>query len=403
MLTACQASCDDLKKIKSMIDERLNDDSYDGIPIIITGDFNSMSHRDYVSHARDQYEAVVDWPASHVLSDAGFRDAWRDLHPEVDRAKDRTWTPRFPEQEQDRIDFIYYRGEAALLASEAQIIDDHQTKFPSDHAALITQFKWLPKRSKDKLLRIASYNIRHGHGTDGKQNLERTAGLLNNLDADIVGLQEVDCRVKRSGSIDQAKTLGEKTGMNSAFGSFMDYGDGQYGMAILSRFPILEKQTIKLPDGSEPRVAPACTVKLPNGKKILVVNVHFDWIQDDRKRFAQAKRLAEFLRKQTLPYVLVGDFNDTRESRTLKLLSKNLLSAEKIRADRYTYSSTEPKSEIDFIFAADIDSWKLHNYQVLDATRTSDHRPILAVLEFKDTTPLSHPMPRSSNHVEPAQ
>src|SRR5690606_41483172 len=83
--------------------------------------------------------------------------------------------------------------------------------------------------------RIVSYNIRHGRGADNEVDLERTAAVLRRLDPDVVALQEVDQGVARSGGEDQAARLGELLGMHHAFGAFMDYQGGHYGMAILSQ------------------------------------------------------------------------------------------------------------------------------------------------------------------------
>ena len=93
--------------------------------------------------------------------------------------------------------------------------------------------------------------------------------------------------------------------------------------------PILAANEIKLPTGNEPRVALACKVQLPDDREIMVVNLHFDWVKDDSFRFQQAKALAKYLDNLTLPYVLMGDFNDQPQSRTLDLLSKGTLSAVK--------------------------------------------------------------------------
>ena len=84
MKYACEASRKDLEKMWALIQQRLSDPRYAGIPIVIAGDFNSMSHLDYVGPFRDQFDGVVmDWPTSHILTDAGFQDAWRENHPEV--------------------------------------------------------------------------------------------------------------------------------------------------------------------------------------------------------------------------------------------------------------------------------------------------------------------------------
>ncbi|MGI9516519.1 MAG: endonuclease/exonuclease/phosphatase family protein [Pirellulaceae bacterium] len=176
MLQACEASRADLQTIKQQIHERLDQPQYADVPIIIAGDFNSMSHRDYIESATDQYGVVVDWPTSHVLADEGYRDAWRETRPEVDRTADRTWSPRFTEQEQDRIDFVYYRG-GGLQATDSQRIDSYQDGFPSDHAAVVTRFDWPPITAENQL-RTVTYNIRHGLGTDDRLDLDRAAEVL---------------------------------------------------------------------------------------------------------------------------------------------------------------------------------------------------------------------------------
>ena len=383
MLAACQASCDDLKKIQAQIKERLSTDKYADVPIVIAGDFNSMSHLDYLPSSKAEYKVAIDWPTSQVMTRAGFRDSWREMHPEVDRKTDRTWTPRFQEQEQDRIDFVYYHGNE-LIPFESKVIDSHSDKFPSDHAALVTRFKWDPPNSNATRLRVASYNIKHGEGSDNKVDLSRSAALLNNFHADIIGLQEVDNLARRSGKIDQAASLGKQLNMESAFGSFMDYDGGRYGMAILSRFPIKKQYDIPLPEGLEPRIALACEIELPNKEVIVAVNVHFDYAKNDKVRFEQARHLASVLKKLEFPYVLLGDFNDTPKSKTLRRLSANSLEAEKPKSDQFTFSSTDPRKEIDFIFAAPANRWKNLQCLVFDGPKTSDHRPVLAVFELEN-------------------
>ena len=82
-------------------------------------------------------------------------------------------------------------------------------------------------------LRIVSYNIRHGRGMDDQVNLTRTTEVLRRLEADLIGLQEVDDRVRRSGGVPQADSLGASLGMHAAFGAFMPYQGGHYGLGIL--------------------------------------------------------------------------------------------------------------------------------------------------------------------------
>jgi len=84
-------------------------------------------------------------------------------------------------------------------------------------------------------IRVATYNIKHGRGMDGTLNLERTLVTLKTLNADIIALQEVDDQARRSGGVDQASWLAERLGMHAAYGAFMDFQSGRYGLAILSR------------------------------------------------------------------------------------------------------------------------------------------------------------------------
>ena len=374
MRSACQASADDLQKILDQIETRLSDPKYRDVPIIIAGDFNSMSHLDYTPVNEDQFGVSIDWPTSHVLIDAGFRDSYRQHNPVVDRMRDRTWTPRFPEQEQDRIDYVYYRG-ATLNVVDSRVIDSGNEPFPSDHAAVLTEFTLTTAAPINEFsARVVSYNIRHGEGMDGKVDLERTGKVLEALNADFICLQEVDYRAQRSGEVNQAAELGKQLGQHAAFGSFMDFQGGKYGLGLLSRYPIINTHTIRLPDGNEPRVALAAEVRLPAGDSIMLVCLHFDWVGDDKFRFAQASKLVEYLDSLTIPALVIGDFNDTPESRTMKLFGDRGVQTPDLD---FTFSSTNPVKKIDYIIAMPKSAWEITESKVINEPIASDHSPLL--------------------------
>lgn len=229
-------------------------------------------------------------------------------------------------------------------------------------------------------LRVVSYNIRHGRGMDDTVNLPRTAAVLRTLTPDIVGLQEVDELVQRSGRVDEAATLGRALGMEHAFGSFMDYQGGRYGLAILSRFPIVRSFGVDVPKGNEPRIALVAELRLPGGRSVMAINVHFDWVQDDTFRFAQASRLSQYLDTLSLPYILLGDFNDEPGSRTIALFQRRAVEAKKPADDHFTFSSTAPTKEIDFVFAAPAGAWRVRGARPVTEPMASDHRPVVALL-----------------------
>lgn len=217
---------------------------------------------------------------------------------------------------------------------------------------------------------------------DNVVDLERTAGVLRALQPDIVALQEVDNRVMRSGGADQAAVLGGLLGMEHAFGAFMDYQGGQYGMAILSRHPIGDVVAVPLPEGNEPRVALSAEVTLPDGRRVRVVNVHFDWVQNDSFRYAQAEAVAAYLSGREIPHILTGDLNDEPGSRTVALFQERLVEARKPAEARFTFSSTEPRKEIDYIFAAPAGAWEVGGAEVIPEEVASDHRPVVATLRL---------------------
>lgn len=229
-------------------------------------------------------------------------------------------------------------------------------------------------------LRVVSYNIKHGRGTDEAVDLDRTAAVLRALAPDIVGLQEVDNGAKRSGRVAQAEYLGRALGLHDVFGPFMPFQGGEYGMAILSRYPVVMTTRILLPEGNEPRIALAADIRLPDGDIITIVNVHFDWVRDDGFRHAQASALRERLDRLETPYILLGDFNDTPGSRTLNLFQSRATEAVKPADDRFTFSSTSPDREIDFVFFAPASLFETREVRVIDEPVASDHRPVLAVL-----------------------
>ena len=390
MIAACKASHVSLQAMWAAIDKRLADDKYKDVPIIIAGDFNSMSHLDYGEIGWGQYGAVVKWPTSTVLTDQGFTDSYRACNPHIDRKVDSTWTPRFPKQQQDRIDFIYHRSTATrsitVTPTASRVIRDHEPRFPSDHAALLSTLRIASQpapKPRDVAVRAVSYNIKHGAGMDGKVDLQRTANVLKKLQPDFVGLQEVDLNASRSGKKNQANELARMLDMHPGFGSFMDYQGGRYGMAVLSRHPIVHVESVRLPGGNEPRVALIAEARLPTGGTVLLVNVHFDWVGDDKYRFGQASHLAKHLSAQDKPFILLGDFNDGPDSRTLALFDKIAHRTQKPKEDRLTFSSTKPEREIDFIFCAPRDAWQVGRVEVITEPMASDHRPVVAELTLK--------------------
>ena len=240
-----------------------------------------------------------------------------------------------------------------------------------------------PPHGSVESMRVVAYNIKHGRGMDGVVDLERTAATLEALDADIIALQEVDDRAQRSGGVDQASWLAGRLGMHAAYGSFMEFQGGRYGLAILSRRPIQSHVSWPLPPGNEPRVALAARILADSGEAITAVAVHFDWVEDDGFRFEQARATLRRIRDLETPWVVLGDFNDVPGSRTMDAFRQVGRDAIKPVGSAATFPADRPTIEIDFIISGPPEAWWPARATVIHESKSSDHRPVLAELRLR--------------------
>jgi endonuclease/exonuclease/phosphatase family metal-dependent hydrolase len=123
------------------------------LPAICTGDFNEASHLDWTpaAVAAGQQPLKVEWPGSKQYEKAGFKDAYREFHPDEVTHPGHTWTPTAkpddPEHKHDRIDFVQYRG-AELQLKDVKIVGESPVTsdfvidpYPSDHRGVLATFE----------------------------------------------------------------------------------------------------------------------------------------------------------------------------------------------------------------------------------------------------------------------
>ena len=224
-------------------------------------------------------------------------------------------------------------------------------------------------------IRVLCWNLHHGVGEDGKLDLPRIAALIKAQRPDVVALQEVDNKCRRSGSVDQAAELAKLTGMTGVFGKAMDHDGGEYGQAILSKHPIGATKVHRLPGDGEPRIAFEAAVTI-DGKALRMVSVHLDHQQDER-RLKQAEALVAALSESDAPLILAGDFNDTPGSPPLKAFAACWTPVAK-KEPVFTCPAGKPTVEIDHVFLHGFEARGL--FQVLPEAIASDHRPIAGVV-----------------------
>ncbi len=109
--------------------------------LILAGDFNSGSHLDWTPKNMSQkYNKTIPFPSSILMEKDGFVDAYRQIWPNEIEYPGNTYSPIFKEGYNDRIDYIFYKGNK-IKAIDAKVINTAPTFFPSDHAAVLVTFK----------------------------------------------------------------------------------------------------------------------------------------------------------------------------------------------------------------------------------------------------------------------
>ena len=158
-------------------------------------------------------------------------------------------------------------------------------------------------------LRIASYNIHACVGLDRRQDVDRIAAVLREIDADVVGLQEVESRHGRSHA-DQAEVLGEALGMHCVEGPLLHGERGWYGNALLSRRPIRAVRRVLFESCSrEARGAIVVDLEGPAAARWRILTTHLD-LHSGRRRRQFEHLLDEILPAHVTPTVVIGDFNE---------------------------------------------------------------------------------------------
>lgn len=253
-----------------------------------------------------------------------------------------------------------------------------------------------------ELINIMSYNTRHSEQHDGVVSVTSIADKIVREKADIILLQEVDNKTQRTGMVDQTAEIARLSGMKYyKFGSFFDYDGGQYGMAIISRYPIDASYNIPLAPGPEPRTSLNATVNI-NGKKLEVAGVHL--YRDLKERTAQAQGIIDYFKDNKNPLFVAGDFNTTfvnskptkveettidhsNDSELIKLLTANWTHLEK-RGDKTSFPSGfmwdddgEGNVEIDHAFVKNISLNAIKDHYLVEGI-VSDHKPLITVIDF---------------------
>lgn len=235
-------------------------------------------------------------------------------------------------------------------------------------------------------LTVMTYNIHHAappSGGDSVIDIEQIAAAINAVNPDLVALQEIDVHTGRSGKdMDEAHHLGKLTGMHPYFTKTLDYDGGQYGIAVLSRFPLEDSISYLLPIAKgareEPRAVCMVKVLLPGGQPLYFASTHLGLSK--ATRLLQADSITKIIQNLDEPVILGGDFNSVPGSETINKISA-LMERSCTSNCAPTIPYDHPMRKIDFIFYRPKQALKPLDQTVLTQFKGSDHLPV--VVRFK--------------------
>lgn len=154
-------------------------------------------------------------------------------------------------------------------------------------------------------LRVATFNVHHCEGIDGRLDVERVAQVIKRTGADLVALQELDRGMPRSGAVDQPAELERLTGLKVTFHPTLQRGGGEYGIGVAAREP----------SSFSFRALPRVADEEPRGyligevRGVTMLATHLSLQRLARTR--QTAALIQALERFAGPFVLLGDLNQS--------------------------------------------------------------------------------------------
>lgn len=221
-------------------------------------------------------------------------------------------------------------------------------------------------------LKAVTYNIHIGKSAAGDLDLERTIGELKELEADIIGLQEVERFSPRSGLQDQAKQIGEALGMEYRFAPALKIGPFEYGNLLLSKYPIEAVKQILLSSEKENRSALLATLNI-HGRQVAVAVTHLGLNREER--IGHVSLLQQEFSGVGLPLIVMGDFNTTPDSDELGPWTQELQHVSQVPLVTLPAAG----KQIDSILVSR--EFSVGNVFTVQSA-ASDHYPLVARLEF---------------------
>jgi endonuclease/exonuclease/phosphatase family metal-dependent hydrolase len=227
---------------------------------------------------------------------------------------------------------------------------------------------------------VATYNVHRWAGVRGGKQFEpeKALGVLEEIGADVVGLQEA---LRPFEGEDPLRAAARRLGMHLAFAVTRIHKRGELGNAILSRWPLQGVEAIDLTFGRLERRA-ALAVSLASGEgspPISVISTHLALV--DRTRTRQVQTLLEHPHFSGGPTLLLGDMNAWRRNPASRGLDAY---AERHHNTAWppSWPSVRPVLALDRAYARGVRLLDLHAHETAASRQGSDHLPVVGRVEL---------------------
>ena len=241
-------------------------------------------------------------------------------------------------------------------------------------------------------IKVMTYNIHSGVGTDGKADWKRIADIIKEKDPDFLGLQEV-CRFRPTNPTDLPKVLKEYLDLDLYFGESMTVQDlWHYGNAAGTKLKaeLLDVVHFDIPEGEEPRVfliLKSCIA----GREFYFCTCHVpfegEMENDTQIRVNCFKKLTQYIKDHHYyPAILTGDFNSYPGTAPIEYLHEEWDVANDLDPVTPTaYCSMGAGwRQIDFICTYPKGAFEVKKLTFVENLLASDHRPVVAELLYKN-------------------
>ena len=238
------------------------------------------------------------------------------------------------------------------------------------------------------------------------ENWPQVAQFIQDHRIDIVGLQEVDNNLERTGRIDVARKIADTLSYHFAYSASIENqttgktAGGEFGNAVISRFPITasNRHFLSSPtewqgtSETEPRTLLETTIEVA-GKKLRFLTLHLGYAREFATtpiKIRQITKVTKILAdKKDTPTILLGDFNSLPQSQEIQEIKKYLRDVDDKNLLRtwtthdFSYKDWQVPAglnfKIDYIFVSqDIQ----YGSPTSAETTISDHVPVIVELQL---------------------